>query len=60
VVGTQERFVSLDVQATAELPRSLRLIFGVDNLLDARPEGWQAVLERRFRVGLEARDLLAR
>lgn len=57
VIGTQRRFVSLDAQATLELPSALRLVFGVDNLLDARPEGWQAVIERRFRVGLEARDL---
>lgn len=60
VVGTQEAFVSLDAQATLDLPSSLRLIVGVDNLLDARPDGWQAVIERRFRVGLEARSLFAR
>ena len=58
VIGTQRRFISLDAQATLELPSQLRLVFGVDNLLDARPEGWQAVIERRFRVGLEARDLV--
>lgn len=57
VVGTQERFVSLDAQATLQLPQGVRLVFGVDNVLDARPEGWQAVVERRFRIGLEARDL---
>jgi outer membrane receptor for ferrienterochelin and colicins len=57
VIGTQERFVSLDMQATLQLPSSLRVVFGVDNLLDARPEGWQAIVERRFRIGLEARDL---
>jgi outer membrane receptor for ferrienterochelin and colicins len=57
VIGRQDRFVSLDVQATAQLPSSLRMVLGVDNLLDARPAGWQAVVERRFRVGLEARDL---
>lgn len=60
VIGTQERFVSFDAQVTLQLPRSLLLTFGVDNLLDQRPEGWQAVIERRFRVGLEARDLFAR
>jgi outer membrane receptor for ferrienterochelin and colicins len=57
VIGTQERFVSLDVQATLQLPTSLRVVFGVDNLLDVRPDGWQAIVERRFRIGLEARDL---
>ena len=57
VIGSQERFVSLDVQATLQLPNSLRVVFGVDNLLDARPDGWQAIVERRFRIGLEARDL---
>ena len=60
VIGTQERFVSLDVQGTFELPQSLRLVVGVDNLLDAQPDGWQAVIERRFRVGLEAKNLFAR
>lgn len=60
VIGTQERFASLDAQAAFQLPRDLVLTFGVDNLLDARPGGWQAVIERRFRVGLEARNLFAR
>ena len=60
VIGTQERFVSLDAQAAFQLPRDVVLTFGVDNLLDARPGGWQAVIERRFRVGLEARNLFAR
>ncbi len=60
VVGTQERFVSLDAQLTWQLPRSLLLSVGVDNLLDERPAGWQSVIERRFRVGLEARDLFGR
>jgi outer membrane receptor for ferrienterochelin and colicins len=57
VIGTQERFISFDVQTTLELPRSLRLVVGVDNLFDQRPAGWQSLLERRFRVGLEARSL---
>jgi outer membrane receptor for ferrienterochelin and colicins len=60
VIGTQERFVSVDAQAAFQLPRDLVLTFGVDNVLDARPGGWQAVIERRFRVGLEARNLFAR
>ena len=56
-LGTQERFVSVDVQGTLQLPRGVHLVFGVTNLLDARPDGWQAVIERQFRLGLEARDL---
>lgn len=60
IIGTQERFVSFDAQATLQLPRGLLMTFGVDNLFDQRPDGWQAVIERRFRVGLEARDLFAR
>ncbi len=57
VLGTQERFVSFDAQGTLQLPRGLHLVFGVTNLFDARPDGWQAVIERQFRLGLEARDL---
>lgn len=57
VVGAQERFISVDAQATLQLPQGVRVVFGVDNLLDARPEGWRTVIERRFRVGLEAQDL---
>ena len=57
VLDTQERFVSVDVQSTLQLPRGLHLVFGVTNLLNARPDGWQAVIERQFRLGLEARDL---
>ena len=60
MIGTQERFVSLDAQAAFQLPRALLLTVGVDNVLDQRPDGWQAVIERRFRVGLEARDLFSR
>ncbi len=60
VIDTQEAFLSVDAAATLQLPRSLLLTLGVDNLLDARPGGWQSVIERRFRVGLEARDLFGR
>lgn len=56
-LGTQERFVSLDVQGTLQLPRRLNLVVGATNLLDSRPEGWQAVIGRQFRIGLGARDL---
>jgi outer membrane receptor for ferrienterochelin and colicins len=57
IIGMQDVFVSVDLQATVPLPGSLRMVLGVDNLLDARPDGWQAVVERRFRAGVEARDL---
>lgn len=57
VIDTQERLVSVDAQASFQLPHNLMFTLGVDNLLDARPDGWQAVIERRFRIGIEARDL---
>jgi outer membrane receptor for ferrienterochelin and colicins len=56
-IDTQEALLALDAQVTLQGPANLRLIVGVDNLLDATPEGWPAVAGRVFRVGLEARDL---
>ena len=56
-IDTRQRFAAVDLQASADPWPSLRLILGVDNLLDARPSGWQALIERRFRVGVETRDL---
>ena len=56
-VGTQERFMAVDVQAALDLGRRLRLIAGVDNLFDARPGGWQAAIERKLSVGLALEDL---
>ncbi len=50
--GTQERFVATDVQASVDIWRSLELVVGVDNLFNARPGGWQGLIERRLRVGL--------
>ena len=49
----QERLVSVDAQLAVELWAGLALSLGADNLLDARPEGWQSLVERRFRVGVE-------
>ncbi|MEM7414329.1 MAG: TonB-dependent receptor [Gemmatimonadota bacterium] len=60
VVGTQARLIRLDVDLAVELPRELRLIMGVDNVFDSRPEGWQGILERRARIGIEARSLIGR
>lgn len=49
----QERLASVDAQLAVELWAGLALSLGADNLLDARPEGWQSLLERRFRAGVE-------
>ena len=59
-VGTQERFMALDLQASIGLGRRLRLVGGIDNLFDARPAGWQGAIERKLRVGLSFEDLFAR
>ena len=56
-VGTQERFIAIDLQAAVDLGRGLRLFAGVDNLFDERPEGWQGAIERRMRLGLAIEDL---
>lgn len=60
VVGTQASFVRLDLDATFAVPGDLRLVLGVDNVFDTRPEGWQGVIARRARIGLEATSLLGR
>ena len=57
-VATQERFAALDFQIGIDLWGSLEMTAGVDNLFDSRPEGWQGMVERRFRVGLAGRELL--
>jgi outer membrane receptor for ferrienterochelin and colicins len=56
-IGVQERFVSLDGQVGLAVPGGFRLTVGVDNVFDTRPGGWQAVVGRRLRVGLQAVDL---
>lgn len=55
-VATQERFAAVDLQARIDLWRGLALTAGVDNLFDARPGGWQGMVERRFRAGLAVRE----
>ena len=55
--GKQERFSAVDLQASVDVWRTLELVAGVDNVFDARPGGWQAVTQRRFRMGVAARDL---
>ncbi len=57
-VGAQERFFAIDVQASVALWRRLELVVGVDNALDARPGGWRGLVERRFRVGVAAKEIV--
>ena len=58
--GTQERFMAVDVQAALPVAGNVELLAGVDNLFDARPEKWQGIIERRFRLSARLRDLFAR
>jgi outer membrane receptor for ferrienterochelin and colicins len=57
--GTQDRFISVDLQAALPVADHLELLAGVDNLLDARPEGWPGIIERRFRMSVRLRELFA-
>ncbi len=59
-IGTQERFVAIDLQTSVDLGRRLKLVAGVDNLFDARPAGWQGAIERKLRMGLAVEELFAR
>ena len=59
-IGTQERFVAIDLQTSIDLGRRLKLMAGVDNLFGARPAGWQGAIERKLRMGLAFEDLFAR
>ena len=58
-LGTQERFTAVDLQAALPVADNLELLAGVDNLFDARPEGWQGIIERRFRMSVRLRELFA-
>ena len=55
--GTQGRFTAVDVHASVEVWPGLEATIGVDNLLDARPENWQGLIERRVRVGISTEGL---
>ena len=55
--GIQERFAAMDLQVSADLWRNLELITGVDNVFDARPDGWHGLIERRFRVSVAVKEL---
>lgn len=56
-IGTQEAFMSFDAHLALSVRSGVRVVAGVTNLLNRRPTGWQAVIERRLRIGLEATDL---
>ncbi len=58
-LGTQARFVAVDLQTALPVAGHLEFLAGVDNLFDARPEGWQGIIERRFRMSVRLRDLFA-
>lgn len=55
--GVQEAFAAVDLQVSADVWRNLGVIAGVDNVLDARPGGWHGLIERRFRVSVELKEL---
>ncbi|MXX68100.1 MAG: TonB-dependent receptor [Gemmatimonadales bacterium] len=59
-IGTQERFVAIDLQISVDFGRRLKLVAGVDNLFDTRPAGWQGAIERKLRMGLAVEELFAR
>jgi outer membrane receptor for ferrienterochelin and colicins len=56
-IGKQDALLRVDGQVALDMPMGLRAIFGVDNLLDTRADGWETVIARRFRAGLEAQDI---
>ena len=57
--GSQARFTAVDLQAALPVLGNLELLAGVDNLFDARPGGWQGIIERRFRLSVRLRNLFA-
>ena len=56
---TQARFTAVDLQATLPVAGNLELLAGVDNLFDARPEGWPGIIERRLRFSVRVEELFA-
>lgn len=59
-IGTQERFAALDLRVALDVGRHFAVLAGVDNVFDARPEGWQGFVERRFRLTGEVGRLFER
>ena len=57
VTGTQAGFFSLDARLAATPFADVELSLGVDNLLDARPEGWLGPIQRRFYAGVRSQWL---
>lgn len=57
--ATQEQLTAVDLHATLPVAENLEVLAGVDNLFDARPEGWQGIIERRFRMSIRLRELFA-
>lgn len=55
VVGTQEAFLSFDLQTSLGLWSGTSLSLGVDNLTDQQPAGWPGVNDRRVYVGMRTR-----
>jgi outer membrane receptor for ferrienterochelin and colicins len=55
VSGTQEEFLSFDLQTSLNLWSGTSLSLGVDNLTDQQPAGWPGVNDRRVYVGLRTR-----
>jgi len=56
-IGVQKALYALDAQVAVEVRPGIRTVLGVDNLFDSQPDGWQGIIGRRFRLGLEATDL---
>ena len=59
-IGTQERFNSVTLHGAVSPTDQVRIVATVNNLLDHRPDGWQAVIGRRVRIGVEAAGLFRR
>ncbi|MCU0621464.1 MAG: TonB-dependent receptor [Gemmatimonadales bacterium] len=57
VTGEQTAFLSLDLRAGVMVMHQLELSIGVDNLLDAQPEGWVGPIQRRVYLGLRSQWL---
>ena len=55
--AVQERLIAFDVQAARGVGGGVELRIGVDNLFDARPEGWQSSVERQLRVSAAVSEL---
>jgi outer membrane receptor for ferrienterochelin and colicins len=56
-IGRQARYLGVDVHGSLRITSGVQVTAGVDNVFDVRPDGWQAAIGRRVRMGLQARDL---